>query len=346
MKTMALTGIDRIEPVEAPSPRITNDTDVLLRVDVVGVCGSDVHYYATGRIGSQVVQYPFRVGHECSATVLQTGARVTRVRPGDRVAVEPAMSCGHCDQCKSGRRHTCRTLRFLGCPGQAEGCLCEHLVMPEECCFPVGPPLSQEDAALVEPLAIGVYAVRQSVPMRGARIAILGSGPIGMSVLCAARAAGAERIYLTDRIDARLRLATLAGADWTGNPDAGDIVRGVCDRDPLLLDAVFECCGKQEALDQAVDLLKPGGKLMLVGIPVEFRVSFAIDPLRRKEICIQNVRRQNECVEPAIELLQHGKARADLMVTHRFPFDQTPAAMALVEGYRDGVMKAMIHVSS
>ena len=346
MKTMALTGIGSIEPMDVPPPCMERDTDVLLAVNAIGVCGSDVHYYATGRIGSQVVQYPFRVGHECSATVLQTGTRVTRVRPGDRVAVEPAMSCGQCDQCRANRRHTCRTLRFLGCPGQAEGCLCERIVMPEDCCYPVGATLSQEDAALIEPLAIGVYAVRQSVPMRGARIAILGSGPIGMSVLFAARAAGAERIYVTDRIAPRLACAARAGADWTGNPDTEDIVAAVREREPLLLDAAFECCGQQAALDQAVELLKPGGKLMLVGIPTEFRVSFEIDSLRRKEICIQNVRRQNECVTAAIDLLAGGKVKTDLMITHRFSFDQTSAAMALVAGYRDGVMKAMIHVNS
>ena len=342
MKTMALTGLTSIEPREVPAPRLIHDTDVLLAVDVVGVCGSDVHYYATGRIGSQVVQYPFRVGHECSAVVLQTGARVTRVRPGDRVAVEPAMSCGQCDQCRANRRHTCRTLRFLGCPGQAEGCLCEQIVMPEDCCYPVGVALSQEDAALVEPLAIGVYAIRQSVPMRGARIAILGCGPIGMSVLFAARAAGAERIYVTDRIAPRLACAARAGADWTGNPDTEEIVAALCEREPLLLDAVFECCGQQAALDQAVEVLKPGGKLMVVGIPTEFRISFAIDPLRRKELCIQNVRRQNECVQAALDLLEEGRIDADFMITHRFPFARTPEAFDLVAGYRDGVVKALI----
>lgn len=346
MKAMVLTGIRQMEMAEVAEPAIESDTDVLLRVDVVGVCGSDVHYYNTGRIGSQVVQYPYRVGHEFAATVLETGKSVRNLRPGDRVAVEPAMSCGQCDQCRVHRRHTCRRLRFLGCPGQAEGCLSERIVMPAECCFPVPASLTQEEAALVEPLSIGWYAAQLFKPMTGAAIGILGCGPIGLSVMLAARAAGAGRIYCTDRIDARLRVAQGAGAAWTGNPDSLDVTAAVREREPLLLDAVFECCGQQEALDQAVTVLKPGGTLLVVGIPTVDRISFGIDELRRREIRIQNVRRQNECMQPAIDALAAKRIQAGFMVTHRFPFTQSKAAFDLVAGYRDGVVKAMIEFTS
>jgi L-iditol 2-dehydrogenase len=343
MKTLFLTGIRRMQMRETPPPALRSPTDVLLKLEVVGVCGSDVHYYKTGRIGSQVVQYPFVVGHECAAVVAAVGPRVKRVRPGQRVAVEPAMSCGRCDQCRSGRPHTCRNLRFLGCPGQAAGCLAEFLVMPEECCFPVSRRLTPERAALSEPLAIGLYSVRQSIPLRRQAIAILGCGPIGLSVLLCAKLQQPRAIYATDLIARRLGAARAAGAGWTGNPERGDVVRAIARREPLLLDAVFECCGEQAALDQAVDLLKPGGKLMLIGIPEVERISFIIDRLRRKEICVQNVRRQCECLEPTLDLLARGKIRPDFMVTHRFAFAETPAAFKLVAGYRDGVVKAMIH---
>ena len=343
MKAMALTGIRRMEMVDAPDPQIEKDTGVLLRMAVVGVCGSDVHYYETGRIGSLVVEYPFVVGHEGAAVDEAVGPAVKRVKPGDRVAVEPAMSCWECDQCKGGRPHTCRNLRFLGCPGQAEGCLSERIVMPEECCFPLPDSLTLVQGALSEPLAIGYYSVHQSVPMRGARIAVLGAGPIGLSVLVCAKAMGAERIYATDKIGARHAAAVAAGADWGGNPDKTDVVGEISDREPLLLDAVFECAGQAETVDQGVDLLKPGGKLMLVGIPREERVAFVIDKARRKELCLQNVRRQNGCVEPTLELLESGRAPADFMVTHHFPFEKTQEAFELVAGYEDGVIKAMIH---
>ena len=342
MKAMVLTGIRAMELRDVPDPKLESDTDVLLRLAVVGVCGSDVHYYATGRIGSQVVEYPFTVGHECSAVVERVGSAVTRVKPGDRVAVEPAMPCGQCDQCRVGRPHTCRKLRFLGCPGQARGCLSERLVMPEHSCFPIPGRMTLEQAALSEPLSIGLYAARFSVSMPGAAIGILGAGPIGLSVLVSARHMGARAIYVTDRMDRRLEVARVAGAGWGGNPDRQDVVREIASREPLLLDAVFECCGQQAALDQAVELLKPGGKLMLVGIPEIDRVSFEIDKLRRKEICIQNVRRQNHCVQDALDLISSGGLGVDFMVTHRFPLARCREAFEMVHAYSDGVVKAMI----
>lgn len=346
MKAMMLTGIRRMETMQVPAPVIRRDDEVLLRLGSIGVCGSDIHYYTHGRIGSQVVQYPYRVGHECSAIVEAVGSAVTRVKPGSRVAVDPAVWCGTCDQCRVGRFHTCRALTFLGCPGQADGCMAEFLVMPERSLFPVPDSMSLEIAALVEPLSIGLYAVEQSIPMAGAAIAILGAGPIGLSVMLAARSAGARTIYVTDKIDARLAAAARAGADWTGNPDNTDIVAAIGDREPLALDAVFECCGRQEALDQAVNLLKPGGKLMLIGIPTEDRVSFAIDTLRRRELDIQNVRRQNECVEKTIALVAEGRMDPGFMITHRFPFDRSKEAFDLVDAYRDGIIKAMVNLNA
>jgi len=345
MKAVVLTGIRKMEVREAPTPRIENGADVLLKVGCIGVCGSDVHYYTTGRIGSQVVKYPFAVGHEFAGTVQEVGRGVKRVKAGMRVAVEPAMSCGQCDQCRAHRRHTCRKLRFLGCPGQAEGCLSEYIVMPAECCYPIKLRTTMEQAAIAEPLSIGVYSVNRSVAMRGARIGILGAGPIGLSVLLGAISQKAGRIYVTDKIEARMAAALRAGADWTGNPAKQDVVAEIAEKEPLLLDAVFECCGQQEALDQAVNLLKPGGKLMLVGIPQVNRLSFAIDTARRRELCIQNVRRQNECMQPALDLIEKGKVAVDFMVTHRFPLERTQEAFDLVAGYKDGVIKAVIHIA-
>ena len=345
MKAMVLTGIRRMELRDVPDPQIREPHQVLVRVGRVGICGSDIHYFTQGRIGAQVVQYPFTVGHECAGTVLAVGDAVRRVRPGDRIAIEPAMSCGQCDQCRAGRAHTCRRISFLGAPGQAEGGLSELVVIPEESCFPIGDSSTLDRAALSEPFSIGVYAVRlYGSSIAGATIAILGSGPIGLSVLVAARAHGATRICVTDRIDGRLEVARNAGATWTGNPDSSDVVAGILAQEPLGLDAVFECCGKQEAVDQAVELLKPGGKLLMVGIPEEDRISLQIDVARRKEIVFQNVRRQNEAVGEALELLESRKVDLDSLVTHRFPLERTAEAFDVVADYRDGVIKAMIEV--
>ncbi len=219
--------------------------------------------------------------------------------------------------------------------------MAEYMVMPGECCFPVPDSLSLEQAALSEPLAIGLYAVQLADLTPASRIAILGCGPIGMSVLLCSRNRGVASVGVTDKLSPRLEMARSSGADWTEQAEAASTER-IKDREAGLLDVVFECCGQQDALDQALELLKPGGKLMIVGIPREDRVSFSIDLMRRKEICVQNVRRQRHCLQPALDLIAERKIDVDAMVTHCFPFERTQEAFDLVAGYRDGVMKAMI----
>lgn len=342
MKAARLTGLRQMEIHEVPVPEIQTGTDVLLRMTAVGVCGSDVHYYTSGGIGSQKVVYPHTVGHEGAAVVETVGADVTNLRPGDRVAIEPAVSCHACDQCRAGRPHTCRNLRFLACPGELEGCLSEFIVMPEECCYKIPAAMTFEQAALSEPLSIGVYAVQQSVPMPGACVGIFGAGPIGLSVMLPAIAQGARAVMVVDPLDYRCALAGEHGATWTGNPDKTDIVAEIRHDAPSLLDVVFECCGQQQAMDQAIELLKPGGKLMLIGIPEFERYTFLPDTARRRELCFQNVRRQNDCVQSALDLIATDRIQPDFMVTHRFPLEETKTAFDLVDQYMDGVVKAMI----
>jgi threonine dehydrogenase-like Zn-dependent dehydrogenase len=163
-----------------------------------------------------------------------------------------------------------------------------------------------------------------------------------MSVLLASEVHGIDSAYVTDKIDERLAIAAKEGATYTGNPVKEDIVKRIKEREPLGLDVVFECCGQQEALDQAVDILKPGGKLMVVGIPEFDRWSLSVENTRRWEIMIQFIRRQVDCVNTSIELMESGRIDVSNMVTHRFPFDRTKEAFDLVAGYRDGAMKVMI----
>ena len=344
MKAAFLTGIRQLQILDTPEPQLSTHQDVLLRIDTVGVCGSDVHYYNMGRIGNQVVQFPERVGHECAGTVVEVGGDATGLRVGQRVAVDPLIACGQCDQCHAGRRHTCRHQKFLGNPGEAPGALAEVLMMPAESCYPVPDGMTQVQAALVEPLSISLYAQRLSSIRPGAKIAILGSGPIGLCVLLACRAAGAGATYVTDLVDERLEVARRCGATWAGNPQKTDVVATMARLQPLGLDCVFECAGEQQTLDQAVEILKPGGRLLIVGIPELDRVSLSIHTLRRKEIEVLNVRRQNHCTTPAIELIASGTVSLDPLVTHHFSIDQAKEAFDLVDGYRDGVVKAIIHV--
>lgn len=342
MKAMMLTGIRKIAMREVPDPVIRNSDDVKIRMSVVGICGSDIHYYTQGNIGSQKVIFPFALGHEGAGVVVETGTSVTRVRTGDIVAIEPAMPCGRCDQCRAGRTHTCRNLKFLGCPGQAEGCLSEYIVMPEHCCFPLTGKLTPDHGSISEPLAIGVYSVKKAGDIKGLTIGILGYGPIGMSVMLAAKAGGAGPTYVTDKIPERLDIAAKEGAAYTGNPLKENIVHNIIKKEPLGLDVIFECCGQQEAIDQAVDLMKPGGRIMVVGIPEFERWSLNVENTRRREIMIQFIRRQVDCTGEAIELMRNGIIDTGNMITHRFPFERTDEAFGLVADYFDGVMKAMI----
>jgi L-iditol 2-dehydrogenase len=342
MKAAVLAGRRRIEIREIPGPLLRKGTDVLLRVRATGVCGSDVHYYSEGRIGDHVVEYPFVAGHECAGVIEKAGRAVTRLKPGDRVAVDPAVVCGVCDQCLSGRPNTCRHLLFLGTPGQLAGCLSEFIVMPEGNCHLLGEELTWADGVLVEPLSIGIYSLKLSGEVLPEKVVILGSGPIGLSILLAARASGVGRVYMTDKIEARVRAARLAGGDWSGNPDRSDVVAEIRAHEPGQVDVVFECCGDQAALDQAVDLLKPGGRLLIVGIPVSDRVSFAVHKIRRKEISLVNVRRQRGCFPEAIRLIKDKKAHPRFMATHEFALAETATAFELAAGYRDGVIKAII----
>ncbi len=345
MKVAFLTGIRQLEVRDAPDPGKPGAGEVLLHIDTVGVCGSDVHYYTTGRIGSAVVKFPERLGHECAGTVVETGEGVTAFRTGDRVAVDPLIFCGECDQCRRGRENLCRRQKFLGHPGQAPGALAEYLLMPAICCYPVPESMDQSQAAMVEPFSIGVYAQRVAATQPGSRIAILGSGPIGLSVLLACRAASEGAIYSTDLHPERLGAAERAGAVWSGNPRETDVVSAIKQREPEGIDYVFDCAGEQETLDQALEILKPGGKLMIVGIPEVDAISFNPHTLRRKEITVVSVRRQNRCTGAAIDLIASGVANVDPLVTHHFPLGEVNAAHDLVARYADGVIKAMIHLN-
>lgn len=343
MKAAQLTGIRQliindVAPADVPSPG-----NVIVAVKAVGICGSDVHNYLEGGIGARKVVYPFIPGHEASGEVIAIGDGVTHVVKGDRVMIEPAMHCGKCDQCEQGRFNTCRKIQFLSSAGELQGCMCERVEVPAGNCFPLPDGMPFDVAAAAEPLSIAVYSVQQSIAMSASTpVLILGAGPIGLCTLLAAKQAGAERIYVTDRLAERLKVAESMGACWTGHPDDPDMETILQKMEPLGMPVVFECCGKQEALDQAVRLLKPGGKLIITGIPEGSEISLNIDIMRRNELTIYNVRRQNQCVTAALDMLQQGSIDVMPLVTHHFPLTQAKQAFDMVAEYADGVIKAIV----
>ena len=343
MKQVVLTGIRKMAMTEIPNPVLLRDDEVKIKMSTIGVCGSDIHYYAEGKIGTQVVQYPFPVGHECSGIIEEVGEAVKNVKAGDLVVVDPSVHCGHCDQCLAGRPHTCRNNRFLGCPGQLDGCLAEYIVMPSFTCFPVTGKMNPVQAALIEPLTIGVYTVKLAqIQKKETTAGIFGAGPIGLSVLFKLLADGIDDISMIEPLEYRLNKAREIGAKYFINPENEIVEDAVKIQHELLLDVAFEASGKQDAVTNAVKILKPGGKLVLVGIPPDAKYTFDMDLMRRKELTVINVRRQNHCVEEAIELVVSGKIDIEKMVTHHFSLEETPLAFEIVEGYKDGAIKAMI----
>lgn len=345
MKRVVLTGIRKMEVTKAIIPQISGQGEVKIKLSTIGVCGSDIHYYAEGKIGSQVVEYPYPVGHECSGIIVEAGEKVTNVVIGDLVVVDPSVHCGECDQCKSGRPHTCRNNKFLGCPGQLDGCLAEYIVMPDFTCFPVSGKLNPVQAALIEPLTIGVYTVNLAkIVNNNTTVGIFGAGPIGLSILMKLLADGVKNIGMIEPLEYRLTKAKEIGAAYLINPEKENVEEKVFEMEELLLDVVFEASGEQDAVTNAIKILKPGGKLVLVGIPPEAQYTFNMDLMRRKEITVLNVRRQNHCVEEAIELVVSGKVDVEKMVTHNFTLEETPIAFDIVEAYKDGAIKAMINL--
>ena len=371
MKTAYFTAIRQIEIREEPVPKLSQPGDVLLRIDRVGVCGSDVHYFVDGHIGDDWVPMPATLGHELSATVVEAGAAVGRLGDGllgdgrlgdgrlgdgrlavgDRVAVDPAVACGRCDQCLQGRANTCRAMNFMGCPGQGPGAAAEYRVLPAKNCIPIPDSLSLDQAVLVEPLAVGLYSARMAQLKPDTLIGILGSGPIGLSVLLAAKATGTCTAFITDLLDARLDVAKTLGADWTKKAVKDDAYAAEELEEAILgeaadgLDVVFECSGDPACIDQAQRLLAPGGTLVMIGITPEVRVEFDAHMMRRKELTFKSVRRQDSCMKAVIDLMAAEKINADAMITHHFPLEQTQEAFELAAGYEDGVVKALIDVT-
>jgi L-iditol 2-dehydrogenase len=345
MKAAVLAALRRIEMRELPRPE-PGPGECLLRVTSVGVCGSDVHYYVEGRIGDQVAEFPHIVGHELAGVVEALGEGVSSPAVGTRVAVEPSVNCGSCEQCVSGRPNTCPNVAFYGTP-PVQGAFCEYVRHPARLLFPVPDGLTDDDAAVLEPLGIAIHAVRRTRVDLGDSVAVLGSGPIGLLTLQCARAAGASRLFATDVRPYRLEHARRLGAEAVTSPEAVDVAgwlkeltggRGV--------DCAFECAGEQSTFEECVRGVRVGGRVGLVGIPRVDSISFPVHVARTKELGIVNVRRSRFTVEAGLAMARAGQVDLRSIVTHGFRLHEVAEALELVDRYGDGVVKAMVRVSA
>lgn len=344
MKVLRLHAPFDLRISEEPVPEILPD-EVLIAIKSVGVCASDLHYYEEGKIGTQVVDQPLIIGHEPSGIIEKVGSAVTTLKKGDRVAVEPAKSCGECDLCKAGHTHVCKKVQFFGTP-PVDGALREFVAWPAKLAIPIPDNVSLDEAAMVEPLAIGVHAARISHMKGGESVAIFGAGAIGLSVLQAIKVKGARRIILSEPIPERRDVALKLGANEVMDTGEDIVQRMIAANDGNQFDLSFECAGKPETFHQAAEVLRPMATAVIVGIPSEDEYSFPASSSRRKELTIKIQRRSCGTVEESIQLLENGLVDVKSFVTHVFPLEQAEEAFKLAIAKTDGVIRATIHLGS
>jgi len=279
--------------------------ELLLRVTAVGLCGSDRHWFEEGAIGDAVLSRPLVLGHEVTATVERGPRR------GERIVVDPARPCGRCDQCVVGLDHLCPNVRFAG-HGTTDGGLCTLLAWPEPLVHPVPDDVPDDEATMLEPLGVALHALELGSPAPGARAAVLGCGPLGLLLVQLLLHSGAQ-VLAADPVEHRLAAATALGAAAT----------------PFDVDVAFDAAGTQEALDRALALTRPCGRIVLVGIPDGDRTTFSASTARRKELALLHSRRMTaRDLMRAIELVGSGRISLSGLVTARHPLDDADAAFA------------------
>ena len=350
-KTAVLDSIRQMhwEDRTVPEP---GPLEVRVRVKKVGVCGSDVHYYTHGRIGGFIVESPLVLGHEVSGVVDAVGEGVTGLQVGMRVALEPGYPCRRCSYCKAGHYNLCPGMTFMATP-PVDGAFAEFVAWPADFVFKIPDNMSLDSAALLEPLAVGVWAVQRAGIGMGASVAVFGAGPIGCTTLQAAKAAGATTIIAVDLEEFRLDLARQLGATHTINgrdPDVLEQIRVITS--PLTglvgssagVDAAFETAGSVPTCRMTIEATRSGGVAVLVGLPSEALVSLDIVAAASREVDIRGQFRYANCYPAALELVAHGRVDLDAMVTHRFRLDQAQQALEFAHEQKRSSMKVMIEI--
>ncbi len=322
------------KPVPRPS-----DGRLLLRVRAVGICGSDLHYYLEGGIGSAQVEEPMVIGHEFAAEVVDARAAAFGFEPGQLVAVDPAEPCGACEWCLGGYPNLCPDVRFAGAP-PFEGALAEYVTARPEALVPVPEGFDAVTTALLEPLGVAVHALGLARLKPMETVAVLGAGPIGLLLLQVARRAGAGKIFVIDPLAYRTQVARTLGADAVGQRHA-DVSEWTGGRG---VDVVLEATNSPQGPEHAAQAARIGGRLILVGIPEGDSFTMTASVARRKGLTIKMSRRMGRVYPAAVQLVEEGGVHLLPLVTHRFPLSEAPEAFALHADYGDGVIKSVIEI--
>jgi L-iditol 2-dehydrogenase len=334
----------KVEQLSDPKP--PGKGEVLVRIDAAGICGSDLHMYLEAVIGDTKLKAPIVLGHEFAGTIISTGEEPMSelsgsLRPGMRVAIDPAQPCGICELCKRGHPNLCTSLHFCGLFPDG-GCFCERIVVPANTCYPLPDSLDAETGALLEPLGVALHAVDLAKVQPGESAVIVGAGPIGLLILEAAKQAKMNPIFVVEQLPWRLHLAEKLGGIPidSARTDAREklmvqtLGRGV--------DVAFEAAWADQSIQLAAEMARYGGKLVLVGIPREDRLIVNHSTARRKGLTMFMSRRMKHTYPRATQLVESGRIDVKSIVTHRFPLAQTPQAFVLNADYRDQVVKVMI----
>ncbi|MBD3307028.1 alcohol dehydrogenase catalytic domain-containing protein [candidate division KSB3 bacterium] len=345
MKAARMYGIDEVRIDEIPVPQIKVG-EVLIKMKSVGVCGSDVHYYKEGRIGDYVVEPPLVLGHECAGEIVEVADDVKTFKPGDRVAIEPGYTCRKCIYCKTGRYNLCPDVYFLATP-PIDGAYVEYLAWPADFAFALPDNMTYDHGALMEPLAVGMHAVRRSRLKPGEPVLVLGAGTIGLVTILSAKAAGAGEIIVADLEDVRLNMAKTLGATKTINASRENTLEIVKDMTGGFgMEVVFETAGSMPTTQQTIDLAARGGRIVWVGLAGQSEFPIQVIKSIDKELDILGIFRYANVYPYAIQLVSTGRMNIDPLVTHRYPLEQVGEALDVAHERRDGAVKVMVDIES
>ena len=322
-------------PIEDPGPG-----EVQVQVEAVGVCGSDLHAYSEGAVGSTPNMYPMVLGHEPAGAIAKMGPGVTGLVVGDRGALEPALYCYHCEFCLTGHHNVCANIRFLSNP-RHPGFFRERVNLPASNFIPIPHDMSFDMATLAEPLAIALHSLALASIRAEEHVAVIGAGPIGLLTVAALRASNAGRIWVIEPLKHRRELALRSGAHLAIEPESA-VPQVLKDTKGRGVDCAIDCAAGEGTTDQAVQMTRNAGRIALTGIHSTPFVSLDGSAMRRKELTIFNVRRSNHETHDALELLRLHPEWFAPVLTHARQLDHIDEAFAIASQYLDGVGKMIV----
>lgn len=344
MKVAVMQGIGKMGFEERDIPKV-KENEVLVKLEYVGICGSDLHYYETGAIGDYVVEPPFVLGHEPGGTVVEVGENVKNLKVGDRVALEPGKTCGHCEFCKTGRYNLCPDVVFFATP-PVDGVFQEYVAHEADLCFKLPDNVSTLEGALIEPLAVGFHAAIQGDAHLGQKAVVMGAGCIGLVSMMALKARGVSEVYVVDIMEKRLEKALELGATGVINGSKEDVLERVKElTNGTGMDLVIETAGTEITTRQAVHIAKKGSNIVLVGYSKSGEMTLPMSLVLDKELTFKTVFRYRHIYPMAIDAVAAGKVNLKGIVTDVFELDEAQKAMDYSVNNKADIVKAVIRIA-